>query len=96
MVVAQPERLPTHEAYPPPSSSADVNKIANTFISSLSEAAKQAEAGDGSAFGHLLIPSGYWRDVLAFTRDYRNFTTSQTTTAAAVSVGHAVEAEADQ
>lgn len=58
--------LPTHDNYPAPAD-VDVNKTAQEFLKQLEDAA----SGDGSQFASLFIKDGYWRDVLAFTRDFR-------------------------
>lgn len=77
----QTQQLPTHADYSPPPNP-DVNAVANAFQQSLSSA---VEKGDGKGFASLFIPSGYWRDVLAFTKDYRTFEVPSIAAAASVS-----------
>lgn len=73
--------LPTHDAYPPPKN-ADVRGTAEAFISKLAEVMK---SGDGVAFADLFIKEGYWRDVLAFTRDFRTIDSAALSATASVS-----------
>ncbi|TXT15275.1 uncharacterized protein COLE_01468 [Cutaneotrichosporon oleaginosum] len=58
--------LPTHDAYPAPGD-VDVRSTAEAFLEQLAGALQ----GDAEAFADLILPEGYWRDVLAFTRDFR-------------------------
>ncbi|BEI85735.1 hypothetical protein CcaverHIS002_0600220 [Cutaneotrichosporon cavernicola] len=58
--------LPTHDVYPAPAD-VDVRGTAEVFLGQLATALN----GDAEAFAGLFIPEGYWRDVLAFTRDFR-------------------------
>lgn len=58
--------LPTHDVYPAPAN-VDVRGTAEAFLAELAEALR----GGPEAFARLFIPEGFWRDVLAFTRDFR-------------------------
>lgn len=48
----------------------DASAVAFTFVERLGAA---LSSSDGKALSDLLIPTGYWRDALSFTRDYRCF-----------------------
>lgn len=79
--VAAPS-LPTNDKYPAPKD-VDVGKTSQDFLKQLEDAA----GGDGNKFASLFIQDGYWRDVLAFTRDFR--TIDSANLAEVASVRHA-------
>ncbi|KAL1406101.1 hypothetical protein Q8F55_007784 [Vanrija albida] len=66
----QQQELPTHQAGFTPPAAVDVPAVAAAFVSAFASAAAK---GDGEAFAALFTPTGYWRDILAFTRDFRTF-----------------------
>lgn len=72
--------LPSNDVYPAPAD-VDVPAVAKAFLLKLEEAAQR---GDGDAFAALFIPDGYWRDVLAFTRDFRTIDGSAIASTASV------------
>ncbi len=76
--------LPTQDAYPPPAD-VDVRGTAEAFLAQLADALK----GDAEAFAGLFIPEGFWRDVLAFTRDFRTTEAASVAEVAKVSPPHA-------
>lgn len=71
-MVTELPSLPTHATNAPPAD-VDAAAVASTFVSQLSAAAEAAQAGDRSKLQGLLASPGYWRDVLAFSRDFRTF-----------------------
>lgn len=81
-MVTELPTLPTHATNAPPP---DVNAVAvaSAFLSELASAAEAAQSGDGSRVQALLASPGYWRDVLAFSRDFRTFQGSEVAQAAA-------------
>lgn len=82
--VPHPSDLPSHaQGYLPPAGvEHDVNAIAQQWMSSF---AKVAQTGDGALFQSLFVKNGYWRDILAFTNDYRSIRTVNIAKAASVS-----------
>lgn len=56
----------------------DINTVANDFVERLSKALTSAS---GSALRELMTEHGYWRDMLAFTRDMRCFTADRVASA---------------
>lgn len=81
MVTELPAGLPTHATFPPPSD-VDVPATATAFVAALQKA---AAANNGKAYADLFTAEGYWRDVLAFTRDFRTFEANRIAQAASVS-----------
>lgn len=81
--------LATHDAGFAPPKDVDVPAVASAFLDALAAA---AAAGNGDAFADLFVPHGHWRDVLAFTREYRTFSgLAKIAKAATVSPGHISE-----
>jgi hypothetical protein len=82
--VPHPADLPSHaQGYQPPSDvNHDINAIAQQWLSTFSKA---ASTGDGALFQSLFVKNGYWRDILAFTNDYRSIRTVNVAKAASVS-----------
>jgi hypothetical protein len=82
--VPHPADLPSHsQGYQPPSDvDHDINAIAQEWLSTFSKA---AATGDGRLFQSLFVKNGYWRDILAFTNDYRSIRTVNVAKAASVS-----------
>jgi len=82
--VPHPADLPSHaQGYQPPSDvNHDVDAIAQEWLSTFSKA---AATGDGRLFQSLFVKNGYWRDILAFTNDYRSIRTVNVAKAASVS-----------
>ncbi|TXT08771.1 hypothetical protein VHUM_02899 [Vanrija humicola] len=66
----QQQELPTHQAGFKPPADADAGAVASAFVAAFGAA---AASNDGGAFAALFTPTGYWRDILAFTRDFRTF-----------------------
>lgn len=66
----QPKSLPTHELgfAPPPDAAHEVTQIAQKFLGSLEYACRSADA---QAFTDLFLDEGFWRDIIAFTSDWR-------------------------
>lgn len=67
----QPQELPTHQSGFTPPAAVDAAAVASAFVSAFAAAA--AQPGDGERFASLFTPTGYWRDILAFTHDFRTF-----------------------
>jgi hypothetical protein len=67
-----PDQLPTLVAGFVPPKDTDASAVASQF---LGELVKAIAAGDGAAFAALFTQHGYWRDVLAFTREFHTFKT---------------------
>ncbi|KAM0747991.1 hypothetical protein T439DRAFT_328648 [Meredithblackwellia eburnea MCA 4105] len=71
-----PTTLPTHEVLGVTPNLADVEPQVQTIASQwLSSFAVAAQKGDGAAFASLFAQDGFWRDILAFTNDYRTIRT---------------------
>ena len=81
--VPHPSDLPSHaQGYQPPADvEHDVNAITQQWLSTFSKA---ASTGDGDLFQSLFVKNGYWRDILAFTNDYRSIRTVNIAKAASV------------
>lgn len=62
--------LPTTDAGFAVPKGVDVTAVAAAFVDKLGAA---LSSSDGKALADLLLPTGYWRDVLAFTHDFRCF-----------------------
>ena len=80
----QPTDLPSHGAgYQPPKPDAEYDSaaIATEWLQAFAQAAK---SGDGQLFQSLFVKNGYWRDVLAFTNDFRSVRTINIANAARV------------
>jgi hypothetical protein len=88
--VPHPADLPSHTRgfQPPANVRHDVEAIAENWLSKFSQA---ATSGDGELFQSLFVKNGYWRDILAFTNDYRSIRTVNIAKAAAVSSSHTVK-----
>lgn len=83
--VPHPADLPSHaQGYQPPADvKHDINVIAQEWLSTFSKAAATA---DGRLFQSLFVKNGYWRDILAFTNDYRSIRTVNVAKAASVRI----------
>lgn len=81
--VPHPSDLPSHaQGYKPPADvEHDVNAITQQWLSTFNKA---ASTGDGDLFQSLFVKNGYWRDILAFTNDYRSIRTVNIAKAASV------------
>jgi hypothetical protein len=78
-----PPDLPSHERGFKPSENVEhqVHSIAQHWLSTFERA---ATTGDGELFASLFAYDGYWRDILAFTNDYRSIRTVNVANAANV------------
>ncbi|KAL8284307.1 hypothetical protein RQP46_005056 [Phenoliferia psychrophenolica] len=77
-----PTTLPTHEllGFAPTADLAhEVESIAQTWLTSFAVASAK---GDGAGFAKLFAEDGFWRDILAFTNDYRTIRTPKIAKAA--------------
>lgn len=78
-----PFDLPSHHQgfQPPTDVEHNVDAIAKEWLSTFDKA---ASTGDGELFQSLFVKNGYWRDILAFTNDYRSIRTVNIAKAASV------------
>lgn len=79
-----PSDLPSHAEGFKPDDSVDhqVLSIAQHFLSQFEHAAINA---DGDLFASLFAKNGFWRDVIAFTNDYRSIRSANVAKAAKAS-----------
>jgi hypothetical protein len=80
-----PSDLPSHaEGFKPDDSvEHQVLAIAQHFLSQFEHAAQNH---DGELFASLFAKNGFWRDIIAFTNDYRSIRTANIAKAANVSL----------
>lgn len=83
---ALPSSLPSHKLGFQPEEGIDhqIQSIAQHWLTQFELA---ASANDGDLFQSLFVKNGFWRDVMAFTNDYRAIRTSNIAAAAKVSNG---------
>lgn len=86
-----PTDLPSHSQgfKPEEKDHHDPLAISQEWLSTFAEA---ATSGDGELFQSLFVTNGYWRDILAFTNDYRSIRTANVGKAASVSLSLNVQA----
>lgn len=79
-----PTDLPSHSQgfKPRDENREDPAALAKQWLSTFAQA---ASSGDGELFQSLFVSNGYWRDILAFTNDYRSIRTANIAKAASVS-----------
>lgn len=82
--LTMPADLPSHaEGFKPDDTvEHQVHSTAQHWLSSFEHAALN---GDGEAFASLFAKNGFWRDIIAFTNDYRSIRTANIAKAANVS-----------
>jgi hypothetical protein len=82
-----PSDLPSHERGFKPDDNVEhkVHSIAQHWLSTFE---RGAATGDGELFASTFAQDGYWRDILAFTNDYRSIRTPNVAKAAQVSCSH--------
>lgn len=73
-VLPLPTDLPSHGAgfLPPVTSEHEIRSAAQKWLSSFERA---AVTGDGQLAASLFAKNGFWRDILAFTNDFRSIRT---------------------
>ena len=84
LTTPMPSDLPSHAQGFEPAKDIDhqVHSIAQHWLSQFEIA---AETNDGERFASLFVDNGFWRDILAFTNDYRSIRTANVAKAATVS-----------
>ena len=81
--LTMPSDLPSHAEGFKPDDTVDhqVLSIAQHWLSQFEHAARN---GDGELFASLFAQNGFWRDIIAFTNDYRSIRTANIAKAASV------------
>ncbi len=79
-----PADLPSHTQGFEPSRDID-HQIENIAQHWLSQVELATATGNGQLFASLFVKNGFWRDILAFTNDYRSIRSANIANAATVS-----------